>query len=313
LRENKIDVIHTQDFYSNIFGMIGATLAGVQARIAFKGETDFSRTPKQRFAERCAFRLAHAVIANSEAVRNLMVREGVAATKLVTIYNGIDPLRVAPRPDLSSEKMLGDLGLPHKPARRFVTIVANIQHPVKDHPMFLRAARKVRDAVPDAAFVIAGQGQLKQSLQTYAAELRLTEDVFFIGRCDRVGDLLGLSEIGVLSSKAEGFSNSILEYMAAGLPVVATDVGGAREVVCEGETGHLVASGDDVAMGEKIISLLQEPERARSMGERGRQVVTERFSWETRVSVLRHFYEQLLTRKQPASGPVVNGVGQESL
>lgn len=312
LRENEIEIVHAQDFYSNIFGMIGAALAGVPARIAFKGETEFSRSPGQRFAERCAFRLAHAVIANAEAVRNRMIREGVAAEKLVTIYNGIDLQRVAPSEGQRREEVLAGFGLPYESPRRFVTIVANIQHPVKDHPMFLRAARRVRAAIPDAAFVIAGQGELKDSLQAYAAELGLLEDVFFIGRCDRVGDLLGISEVGVLSSKAEGFSNSILEYMAAGLPVVATDVGGAREVVSEGETGYLVTSGDDVAMGEHIISLLREPDRARLMGERGRQIVAEKFSWEAHLNILQRFYGQLLARKQ-AGARRIDGASQESV
>lgn len=312
LRENEIEIVHAQDFYSNIFGMIGATLAGVPARIAFKGETGFSRSPRQRFAERCAFRLAHAVIANAEAVRNRMIREGVATEKLVTIYNGIDLQRVAPSEGQRREEVLAGFGLPYRSPRRFVTILANIQHPVKDHPMFLRAARKVRDAIPDAAFVIAGQGQLKDSLQAYATELGLTEDVFFIGRCDRVGDLLGISDVGVLSSKAEGFSNSILEYMAATLPVVATDVGGAREVVIDGETGYLVPSGDDVAMGQHIISLLREPERARLMGERGRRVVAEKCSWAAQVSILQHFYEQLLARKQPGAARGIDGANRES-
>ena len=178
--------------------------------------------------------------------------------------------------------------------------------------MFLRAARRVRSAIPGAAFVIAGQGQLKDSLQAYAAELGLTEDVFFIGRCDRVGDLLSISDIGVLSSKAEGFSNSILEYMAAALPVVATDVGGAREVIIEAETGYVVPSGDDVAMGEHITSLLRAPERARLMGERGRQVVAERFSWEAQVSILKNFYERLLARQQFGAARGIDGASRES-
>jgi glycosyltransferase involved in cell wall biosynthesis len=312
LRENEIEIVHTQDFYSNIFGMIGATLAGVPARIAFKGETGFKRRPLQRFVERCAFRLAHAVIANSGAVREWMIREGVADERIVTIYNGIDPLRVAPGEGLRREEVLAGFGLPSDSLRRFVTIVANIQHTVKDHPMFLRAARRVRDAVPDAAFVIAGQGQLKDSLQAYAAELGLKDDVFFLGRCNRVGDLLGISDVGVLSSQAEGFSNSILEYMAAALPVVATDVGGAREAVIDGETGYLVSSGDDVAMGEHIISLLREPGRARLMGERGRQVVVEKFSWEAQVSILQDFYEQLLAREQAGVAPSINRASRES-
>jgi glycosyltransferase involved in cell wall biosynthesis len=312
LRENEIEVIHAQDFYSNIFGMIGATLAGVPARIAFKGETEFSRSPRQRFAERCAFRLAHAVIANSEAVRRQMIREGVASEKLVTVYNGIDLQRVIPRHGQRREEVLAGFGLPFDSERRFVTILANIQHSVKDHPMFLRAARQVRDAIPDAAFVIAGQGQLKASLQAYAAELNLSQDVFFIGRCDRVGHLLGISDVGVLSSKAEGFSNSILEYMAAALPVVATAVGGAGEVVVEGETGYLVESGDDVAMAEQIISLLREPERARLMGERGQSIVATKFSWETQVSFLQGFYEQLLAPERRAAAESMDHANREN-
>ncbi len=313
LQDQKIEIIHSQDFYSNIFGMIGGTLAGVPARIAFKGETEFARTPKQKFLERCSFRLAHAVIANSEAVHKQMIREGVAPRKLITIYNGIDLQRVAGTPGARGEEVLAGFGLPHKPARRFVTIVANLQHPVKDHSMFLRAARRVAKAIPDAAFIIAGQGQLKESLQSYAAELGLKEKVFFIGRCDRVGDLLNISDVGVLSSKAEGFSNSILEYMGAALPVVATDVGGAREVIIEDETGYVVSSGDDVAMGEKIISLLRAPEPARLMGERGRQVVAERFSWEAQVSILKIFYEQLLARKKPGAARGIKGVTRETV
>jgi glycosyltransferase involved in cell wall biosynthesis len=94
--------------------------------------------------------------------------------------------------------------------------------------------------------------------------------------------------------------------------VVATDVGGAREVVIDGETGYLVPSGDDVTMGEHIISLLQEPERARLMGERGRRVVAEKFSWEAQVSILQHFYEKLLARKQHGAARGIDGASRES-
>src|SRR5260370_31573735 len=119
--------------------------------------------------------------------------------------------------------------------------------------MFLRAAARVRAAVPDAGFGIAGEGELMESLREFAGQLGIQDDVFFLGRCDNVADLLFASEIGVLSSKAEGFANAILEYMAAGLPVVATEVGGARGAISEVQTGYVVASGDEPKHGHRIL------------------------------------------------------------
>ena len=137
------------------------------------------------------------------------------------------------------------LGLP---ARRFVTIVANLQHAVKNHPMFLRAAALVRVAVPDTAFVIAGEGALMGGLRELTAQLGLSHDVFFIGRCQNIAELLFASEVCVLSSTAEGFSNAILEYMAARRPVVVTDVGGVVE-----ETMLDVRAGFDEPRAGRIV------------------------------------------------------------
>jgi glycosyltransferase involved in cell wall biosynthesis len=295
LRGGGFDVVHTHDFYSNIFGMAGAALARTPSRVASRRETGGLRTERQKFGERCAHRLSHAVVANARAVKDCLISEGVPAGKIVTLYNGLDLARAAPRPGAERVEVLDAFGLPRTP-RRFVTIVANMQHAVKDHPTFLRAARRVRNAVPDAAFVLAGDGRLSEELRAYAAELGLAEDVFFTGRCERVGDLLSVSDVCVLSSTAEGFSNSILEYMAASRPVVATDVGGAREAIEEGETGFVVASGDDEAMAARVTDLLRDPERARLMGERGRRVVEERFSCEAQLSHTEALYESILEK-----------------
>jgi glycosyltransferase involved in cell wall biosynthesis len=301
LRGGGFDVVHTHDFYSNIFGMTGAALARTPARVASRRETGGLRTERQKFGERCAYRLSHAVVANARAVKDCLVSEGVPAGKIVTLYNGLDLSRAAPAQGARRDEVLDSFGLPRTP-RRFVTIVANMQHAVKDHPTFLRAARRVRDVVPDAAFVLAGDGRLTGELRAYAAELGLAEDVFFTGRCERVGDLLSVSDVCVLSSTAEGFSNSILEYMAASRPVVATDVGGAREAIEEGETGYVVAPGDDEAMAAGINALLQDPERARQMGERGRRVVEEKFSCGAQLARTEALYERLLERRTLRQG-----------
>jgi glycosyltransferase involved in cell wall biosynthesis len=185
------------------------------------------------------------------------------------------------------------LGLPD---RRLVTIVANLQHAVKDHPMFLRAAARVRAAIPDAAFVIAGEGKLLEDLRDFAVQLGLVRDVFFIGRCEKVAELLSVSDVCALSSTAEGFSNAILEYMAAALPVVVTDVGGAREAVIEGESGYIVPAGDDQKMAERIIDLLRDPKRAHAMGERGKSIVAEEFSRERHLQETLELYKELMVR-----------------
>jgi glycosyltransferase involved in cell wall biosynthesis len=298
LRAQRIDLVQTHDFYTNVFGMAGAALAGTRARVAARRETEGMRSAAQKRAELYAYRLAHAVVANAEAVRRQLVGEGVPDKKIVTVYNGLDAARVAPPADFRRADALDRLGLPRAPGRRFVTLVANLRHAVKDHPTFLRAARRVREAAPEAAFVLAGEGELTAQVRELAADLGIGQDVFFIGRCAQVASLLAVSDVCVLSSTAEGFSNAILEYMAAARPVVATDVGGAGEAVVEGETGHLVAPGDDERMAARIVELLRDPERALVMGERGRRRVAEQFSCEAQLARTEALYERLFARAQ---------------
>lgn len=312
LREHRIDVVHAQDFYTNVFGMPAARLARVPVRIASRIETGDWRTPAQELVERGAFRLAHAVNANAEAVKRHLVLKGVPAEKIAVIYYGFDISRVTPPAGLGRDEMLEAVGLSRAAsARRFVTIVANLRTDVKDHPMFLRAARRVRAEMPEAAFLIAGEGELTDAMRALAAELGLAEDVFFLGRCERMAELLAVSDVCVLSSKSEGFSNSILEYMAAARPVVVTDVGGAREAVLEGESGYIVNSGDDAAMAERITRLLSEPEWARAMGQRGRQVVEEKFSEKAQLDDTKAMYERLLAHSS-GKREVVSDLRHES-
>ncbi len=294
LREQKIDLIHTHDFYTNVFGMAGASLARVSARVASRRETTGWRTPAQKFVERRSYRLAHAIIANAEAVRQHLIEEGVSADKIVTVYNGLNLERVTPRYD--RVETFEKLKLSFNGHHRLITIVANLLHPVKDHPTFLRAAQLVRRAFPEARFVIAGEGQLKDQMCALAKELGLGTDVYFTGRCEHIAELLSISDVCVLSSKAEGFSNSILEYMGAGRPVVATNVGGAREAVIEGETGYLVQPGDSYMMAARIAELLRNPERARAMGRYGRQVVEQKFSCAAQLAQTEQLYDRLLAR-----------------
>jgi glycosyltransferase involved in cell wall biosynthesis len=293
MRKNKIDLVHAHDFYMNIFATAAAKLAGIRVRIASRRETEGIRSPAKRWFERRAFNFATAVIANAEAIRVQLIAEGLPSTKVVTIHNGLDVAHVTPRPQAQRAELLKTFSLPN--SRRFVTIVANMRHVMKDQPTFLRAARLTRDAVPDSSFILAGEGEQMPHLQKLAVELGLSDNAFFIGRCNRIADLLAISDVCVLSSKGvEGFSNSILEYMAAGRPVVATDVGGAREAVIDSETGYVVKPEDSETMATRLISLLQHPSQAWAMGELGRKRVLEQFSCEAQLRRVEELYERLL-------------------
>jgi glycosyltransferase involved in cell wall biosynthesis len=277
LRANNIDVLHTHDFYTNIFGMLAAQLAGVPLAVASKRETGGMRSRWQTRIEKFAFRQANAIVANSVAVKNYLVTQGVAGAKIRVIYNGLDLDRLTPR-QTDRKTICAELGLPLDESIKFVTLVANLRHTVKNQPMFLRAAQRVLREFPDAHFVLAGEGELRDGLEALAKELGIAENTHFTGRCTQIPELLSVSFAGVLTSFNEGFSNSILEYMAARLPVVATRVGGAGEAVVENESGFLVESDDDAGLANRLTELLRDEEKARRFGARGREIAEEKFS-----------------------------------
>jgi glycosyltransferase involved in cell wall biosynthesis len=221
-----------------------------------------------------------------------LVAQGVRDDKVIVIHNGIDVRRF--HQNGTASEALQRLDMASVQGRPLITMVANFEFRVKDQPMLLRAAQRVKAEVPEALFVFAGDGELREEAQQLAEQLGLRESCLFIGRCASVPDLLAASEICVLSSQAEGFSNSILEYMAAGRAVVATNVGGASEAIVEGETGHLVHAGDDQAMAQRIISLLRDADKRRAMGLNGRRLVEQRFSTERRLADTSTLYKKFV-------------------
>jgi glycosyltransferase involved in cell wall biosynthesis len=124
--------------------------------------------------------------------------------------------------------------------------------------------------------------------------LGLENESFFINNCGDVARLLFASDVCVLSSWTEGFSNSILEYMAAGKPVVATNVGGASEAIREGENGFLVVSDDDEMMAKRLLELLRDAEKAKAFGKGGRQIAEKKFSTAAQLEKTLRLYENLL-------------------
>ncbi len=288
LRENKIELIHTHDFYTNVFGMAAATYAGLNARVASKRETDGMRSKAQDIVEGIAFGRARAIVANSTAVKEYLVARGIAEAKINVIYNGLDVDKFA---NAAAHGVRELIDFPSDVS--IVTLVANLRHDVKNVPMLLRAAKRLGDT--KAHFVIAGEGELMNHLKAQAVDLGITERIHFIGRCTDVPSLLAASDICVLTSKAEGFSNSILEYMAAGKPVVATNVGGAAEVITDGSTGYIVESDDDATLAERLSQLIENKALAMRFGAEGKRVVGERFSLTRQLNETKGLYNSLLS------------------
>lgn len=293
LKTNRIDLVHTNDFYTNVFGMVAATLAGVTARIASKRETAGMRSRGQEFAEKLALGRAHCIVANCAAVRDHLESLGFSAEKIRVIYNGIDPERFKAG-ERDHARVRQGFGLPAAENIRLITMVANLRHPVKNIPMLMRAARRVIRDRPDTNFVIAGEGELEPELKEMAKQMGVDGHVHFTGRCSDVPALLGVSYACVLTSVSEGFANSILEYMAAGRPVVATRVGGAAEAIVDGETGYLVAADDDAGMAARILDLLENSERAVTFGNAGKKIVEENFSRAAQLRNTMELYHSLL-------------------
>ena len=294
LRDKRIDIIQANDFYTNVFGMVAAASAGTFARLAAKRETDGLRSKNQDRVERLAFGTASKIVVNSGAVRGYLMARGIKETRIEVIHNGVDFTRFRGSGDRGLRLRSG-YGIPDD--ARLITLVANLRHEVKNVRMFIRTAQRVSAEVEDVHYVIAGEGELLDSLQRGTNELTIRNRVHFIGRCEDVPALLSTSFACVLTSTAEGFSNSILEYMAAGKTVVATSVGGAAEAIAEGKTGYLVKSDDDVAMTQKLIQLLEDPELARQFGRAGRERIEAEFSPAQQLEGTLALYRRLLENR----------------
>ncbi|MCY7348274.1 MAG: glycosyltransferase [Pyrinomonadaceae bacterium] len=282
IRENKIEIVHTHDFYTNVFGILAARMAKVNLKVASKRETGGMRSKAQKIIEKRIFGFADAIVANSKAVENYLIAEKISPEKIQVVYNGLDLERLAPK-EIDRRKICQEIGLPIGENIKFVTLAANLRHAVKNQPMFLRAAKTVSEKLPESHFILAGEGDLKSDLERLAREIKIADKTHFIGRCAKIPELLAVSSVGVLTSTAEGFSNSILEYMAAKLPVVATNVGGVSEAISENETGFIVESNDDETMANRLIELLQNAAKAERFGVKGRETVEKFFSCEAQL------------------------------
>lgn len=242
-------------------------------------------------------RFADSVVPNSLAGAALLRERGVAADKIQTIYNGLDRDRLQPDPAQVAAQRAA-LGVPD--GGKVIGILATLT-PAKDHATFFRAAVQVAAARPASRFAIIGEGALRPELTALVARLGLAERVTFFGYQSRVADYLAACDLLVSSSRDnEGASNSILEGMALGLPIVATDIGGNGELVRDGVTGHLTAIGDHAAIAAAILRAFDRPAETATLVANARRLVETEFSHEGMVAQYEALYARLLAAKAQA-------------
>jgi len=226
---------------------------------------------------------------NSHAVgQDTLIRDLGSPSKLRVIYNGIDPSPFEGA-KVNRETVRKSLGvLTHE---RVVISIANLI-PYKGISDLIEAAAAVTERMPAVKFLLVGEDRgIQKQLEAKAHRLGISQQVIFLGQRLDIPDLLAAGDLLVLSSHEEGFSNVILEAMASGLSVVATDVGGNREAVMDGITGWLVPPRDPVAMADRILDLLGDRARDGSLGRRGREWVKEAFTIDRMVAAHMNLYE----------------------
>jgi L-malate glycosyltransferase len=292
-RTHQIEILQTCELYSNVFGLPGGALASVPLRIGSR--RGFVEPPGLQRLQRASYSKAQFVVANSQAAAERLRIEQVDEEKIVVIPNGIDPARFPAR------QYSG------RPTR--VAVVACLREE-KRIDVLISAIPQIVASCPDTRFVIAGDGTCREDLATLARELGVLANIDFLGHRDDVSAVLSGADIFVLPSRSEAFPNAIMEAMAAGLPVVASNVGGIPELVEDGRTGHLVQPGDATALADSVIALLQQPQRLEEFGRAARRKVEQSYSFDRMVGQFEDLYERKLAARRQAIRSGTSGAKQ---
>ena len=291
LRQQQIQIVQTCFESSDLWaGFVTKTMSNAKL-IWSRRDMGILRVRKHSLAYRLMAGVPDAVFAVSEQVRRHSIEvDRIDPARVQTIYNGLNltEWNTAFKPTTTSDKLL-------------VTTVGNIRR-VKGHDVFIKAAASIVPHFPNVSFSIAGdvlEPDYFAELQALVRNLHLSDHFHFVGSVTDLHHYLSAADIFVLPSRSEGFSNAILEAMAASLPVVATDVGGNSEAVKDGITGFLVPSNDPAALASAITRLLSDPSQAKAMGAAGKVFVAENFTTETMMTRITTAYKNLLAHNSP--------------
>jgi glycosyltransferase involved in cell wall biosynthesis len=293
LRRNRTAVAHAFDFYANLMLIPAARLAGVPAVIGSQRQIGDLLSSAQGLAQLAAFRLCDRVVCNSRAAADRLIERGVARRRVVVIRNGIAVEDFAQaRP-----------ALPRQPGVVRVGMIARMNTWSKNHKLFLQSAAQIAASFPKAQFVLVGDGPLRKELEQEAQKLGLGERALFLGERRDVAEVLASLDVSVLPSASESLSNVVIESMASGLPVIASDAGGNPELIGE-DRGVLVRAGNERELAQAMGKLLQDAGWRARIGERARKFARENFTIEDLRKRHAELYAEVLAEKnwRPAAG-----------
>jgi L-malate glycosyltransferase len=287
LRGKQIQVAHSFDFYSNLMLIPAGRFAGVPAVIGSHRQLGDLLTAAKFRAQNAAFRFCRRVVCNSRAAAGRLRAAGVPDRKLVVIPNGLPDVALAETPP----------ALPVDPWVLRIGMISRMNDPIKNHDLFLRAAARLAPQFLQIRFVLVGDGPQRPGLEKLAQELSLGERVVFLGDRRDVPAILAALDVSVLPSSSESLSNVILESMAAGVAVVAANVGGNPELIEDGETGFLFPNGDEGKFAAALEKLVKQPDLRKQLGRNARERARLRYSIRTVRQQYQDLYDELLSEK----------------
>jgi glycosyltransferase involved in cell wall biosynthesis len=292
LRKLRCQIVQTFFWDATIVGVLAGRLAGTRKIIVSVRDMLFWTTPLKHRIYRALIYLADGMIVNSFAVRD-HIRPFLRGKRIDVIHNGIPAgLQFESREDAKKKisrgfDLNGDMSI--------VVLVSNCNRAVKRIELLVESIPQIIKKFP-AVFLIVGDGHLRPELEQMVKDLNIEPFVRFTGQRNDVDNILTASDIAVNTSDSEGFSNSIMEAMRAGLPVVASDVAGNRELIKDGIAGLLFSPGNLESLAANLLKLLQDKELAKRMGEVGRELVESQYSVEAMVSKHTAYYESMLDK-----------------
>jgi sugar transferase (PEP-CTERM/EpsH1 system associated) len=298
-KREKPHIIHTHAWGTMMEGWLARIFAKVPLWIHGEHGT-MQEKPLNKRIQRFFWGRADQVLSVSAELANRLSKTmDFSRDKILPILNGVDFTRFNHN-ELNVKELKDTLKIGEN--TRVVGIVGRLE-PVKDHASFLKAIafmlKQQTDNLGQNEFcvLVVGDGALTTSLKQLAEKLEVSSVVKFLGRRSDIPQLLRILDIFVCNSLSEGMSNTILEAMASGLPVVATNVGGNPELVIDGETGVLIPSEDPQKLGETLVTLLSDPGKCSEMGRRGKERIYTLFTLERMVKDYENLYQNLCEEK----------------
>jgi len=287
LRRRRVDLVHGFLFPANWRAVAASAIAGVKGVVCGVRSPGTWMNARQRLMERAALRGAAAVVANAPAVRDEVIRSrGVPPGRISVIMNGVDTSRFFPGETTLRRRWL-DGGGP------LIGFVGGLRE-AKDPILFLQVAAAVERALPRARFVLVGDGAMRAEVQAAGSAGRLDGKLILAGERSDMPDVMRALDLLVVTSTREGCCNAILEAMATGVPVVATDVGGNPDLIVDGESGRLFPHGDAEAGAAAVLALARDPDLMAAMGKACLARARRDFPMETMVRATSRLYEDLV-------------------